>query len=239
MKKIVLAMVSTATLAGVPAVASAQLTANVALTSNYKFRGQDQDLSKNKTFKPAIQGGFDYDFGNGFYAGNWNSSVDWTSNGNNSIETDFYGGYKGDLGNGLSYDVGALAYLYPGSGSANTGELYGALTWSAFTLKYSHTVSKKYFEWEEGRHTGYLGLTAAHEIAPSLTLKANVGYTRFSDDARDVEDGPKNYFDYGVGLSYDLSEGFAVAGGVYGANKRSYYGFSNKNRFVLTVSKSL
>ena len=50
----------------------------MALTSNYKFRGQDQDTSKNKGFKPAIQGGFDYAFGeSGLYIGNWNSSVDW------------------------------------------------------------------------------------------------------------------------------------------------------------------
>ncbi|MBD9668776.1 hypothetical protein IB278_32945, partial [Variovorax sp. VRV01] len=58
-----------ATLAALPMLASAQLTGNVALTSNYKFRGQDQDMigkndyAKTKGFKPAIQGGFDYAFG--------------------------------------------------------------------------------------------------------------------------------------------------------------------------------
>ncbi|RZI63288.1 MAG: hypothetical protein EOP79_19250, partial [Variovorax sp.] len=44
-------------LASLPMFASAQLTGNVALTSNYKFRGQDQDTSKNKAVKPALQGG--------------------------------------------------------------------------------------------------------------------------------------------------------------------------------------
>ena len=77
----------------VPGLASAQLTANVSLTSNYKFRGQDQDVNRIKAVNPAIQGGFDYSFGDsGFYVGNWNSSVDWLSG--NSIEADFYGGYK-------------------------------------------------------------------------------------------------------------------------------------------------
>ena len=49
MKRIVLAVASVMTLAGLPVVASAQLSGNVALTSNYKFRGQDQDVSKDKT----------------------------------------------------------------------------------------------------------------------------------------------------------------------------------------------
>ncbi len=72
-------------LVAAPLLASAQLTANVSLTTNYKFRGQDQDASKTKAIKPAIQGGFDYAFGeSGFYLGNWNSSVDWLSG--NSVE---------------------------------------------------------------------------------------------------------------------------------------------------------
>ncbi|HUD33028.1 MAG TPA: TorF family putative porin, partial [Variovorax sp.] len=82
-----------AALASLPMLAAAQFTGNVALTSNYKFRGQDQDTSKNRAFKPAIQGGLDYAFGEtGWYVGNWNSSVNWLPG--NSIESDFYGGYK-------------------------------------------------------------------------------------------------------------------------------------------------
>ncbi|MGJ7488311.1 TorF family putative porin, partial [Variovorax sp. LT2P21] len=42
-----LAVVALATL---PMFASAQLTANVALTSNYKFRGQDQDTGRTRAF---------------------------------------------------------------------------------------------------------------------------------------------------------------------------------------------
>ncbi len=48
--------------AALPLLASAQLTGNVSLTTNYKFRGQDQDASKVKAVKPALQGGFDYTF---------------------------------------------------------------------------------------------------------------------------------------------------------------------------------
>src|SRR4051812_11686820 len=67
------------------------LTGNISLTTNYKFRGQDQDMlgkndyAKTKGFKPAVQGGLDYAFGDsGFYVGSWNSSVNWLKG--NSIE---------------------------------------------------------------------------------------------------------------------------------------------------------
>ena len=124
-----LAVVALATL---PMFASAQLTANVALTSNYKFRGQDQDTGRSRAFKPAIQGGFDYAFGeSGWYVGNWNSSVNWLPG--NSIESDLYGGYKFTAG-GVNWDVGALTYIYPGAKQANTTELYGAGSVGPLTL---------------------------------------------------------------------------------------------------------
>ena len=82
-----------ALIAAMPLLASAQLSGNLGLTSNYKYRGQDQDTSKTRAVKPALQGGFDYAFGeSGWYVGNWNSSVNWLSG--NSIEMDLYGGYN-------------------------------------------------------------------------------------------------------------------------------------------------
>ena len=109
-----------ALVAALPLLASAQLTGNVSLTTNYKFRGQDQDTSKVKAVKPALQGGFDYTFGEtGFYVGNWNSSVDWLSG--NSLEMDIYGGYKFKAGD-VDLDVGLLTYIYPGNSAGNTTE---------------------------------------------------------------------------------------------------------------------
>ena len=93
MTRAIIKTLGVALVATLPMLASAQLTANVSLTTNYKFRGQDQDTSKVKAVKPALQGGFDYTFGEtGFYVGNWNSSVNWLSG--NSLESDIYGGYK-------------------------------------------------------------------------------------------------------------------------------------------------
>ena len=230
-------------IATIPMLANAQLSANVAVTSNYKFRGQDQNSSKSRAVKPALQGGFDYAFGDsGWYLGNWNSSVDWLPG--NSIESDLYGGHKFAAG-GVNWDLGALTYVYPGNNSGNTTELYAAAGWGPLTLKYAHTVSKDYFGFAgaqsgsglKGRNTGYLNLAVAKEVAPALTLKAALGYTRFASDIHHL--GVPNYVDYAVGVSYDFGGGLAAYGGVQAATKRSFYGDSNKPRAIVTLGKTL
>ena len=74
------------------------LTANVALTTKYKYRGQDQSDSTKESV-PAIQGGFDYTLG-GFYLGNWNSSIGFA----HGTEVDVYGGYRGTLDYSKGWD---------------------------------------------------------------------------------------------------------------------------------------
>ena len=58
MTRAIIKTLGIALVAALPMLASAQLTGNVSLTSNYKFRGQDQDTSKTRAVKPALQGGF-------------------------------------------------------------------------------------------------------------------------------------------------------------------------------------
>ena len=227
-----------ASLAVFPLLASAQLTGNIALTTNYKFRGQDQDmlgsndLAKTRAIKPAIQGGLDYAFGeSGFYVGNWNSSVNWLPG--NSIETDLYGGYKFKAGV-FDLDTGALTYIYPGNSAGNTTELYGAATYAneslgSLTLKYSHTVSKDYFGYAgnkagsglKGTNTGYLNLAYGKEVMPKLTFKAAVGYTNMASDIKNL--GFRSYVDYNIGASYDFGNGLSLAGSVQGANQKNAY----------------
>jgi len=272
-------------LAALPMLASAQtadasaaaeapnLTGNVALTTNYKFRGQDQDVIGKNGFandnyvKPAIQGGFDYAFGSsGFYIGNWNSSVDWLPG--NSVEMDFYGGYK-FKGGPIDWDVGVYQYYYPGNTAGNTTEIYGAGTWSdetfgAFTAKYSWTVSNDYFNYAgnrrgsnlDGQNTGYLNLAYTKEIVPKLTFKTAIGYTFFTSDIKSL--GYKDYLDYNVGVSYDFGSGLSLGGWIQGGTEQSAFNlisspgvdingvtfgqttFSpNKTRFILTLTKTL
>lgn len=232
MKAIATKSLVLAALIAAPLMASAQLSTNVSLVSNYKFRGQDQDLSKTTAVKPALQGGFDYAFSNGVYVGNWNSSVNWTDPAS-SIEMDVYGGYKGEL-SGVAYDVGLLKYAYPSAAYANTTEAYLGLSYGAFSAKYSSTISDKYFGVSKA---AYVNVSYAQEISKGLTFKASVGHTNFKA-AGDID-----YSDYSVGASYDLGEGYSVSGAMVGGSKASEIVSSgvqvNKNRFILTFTKAM
>ena len=268
------ASAQTADASAAAAAPAPNLTGNVSLTTDYKFRGQDQDvigsngLAKTSWFKPAIQGGLDYVFGeSGFYVGNWNSSVNWLPG--NSVEMDFYGGYKMKASI-FDLDFGVYTYYYPGNTAGNTTELYGAATYTnetvgAFTLKYSGTVSNDYFNYAStrvrdlsGRGTGYLNLAYNKEIYPKLTVKAGVGYTFFTSDIKSL--GFKDYADYLLGLSYDFGSGLSLMGSVQGGTEQSAFNlvsspgiptgtlagpigqqtFSpNATRFILTLTKTL
>ena len=231
MKKSILAFAALAVFAG--AASADGLSANVSVVSKYKYRGQDQS-DPLKSAVPAIQGGFDY-ANSGFYVGNWNSSVGFGG----GTEMDFYGGYKGEAA-GLGYDVGLLKYYYPGTGAGvfNTTEIYGAVSYSILSLKYSHTVSDKYFGIPEGKGTGYLDLSANYEVVKGITLNAHVGLTRLTSDSKNLT-GLVNYTDYKLGATYDFGEGLTLSGAYVGANKKGVWGDINKGRLVVALSKAM
>ena len=107
-------------------------TGNVALTSDYVFRGISQSFNG-----VAIQGGMDWDTGAGFHFGVWGSSINFqdafvTGRTEATTEVDLYGGYAGKIGDALSYDVGGIYYAYPGAaGLLNYDyfEVYGKVTY--------------------------------------------------------------------------------------------------------------
>src|SRR5262245_2646296 len=81
-----------------PAFADSSFSGNVALTSDYVFRGISQTQGD-----PAIQGGFDFttNVGNApFYAGAWASNVDFGSPSavHVPMELDIYAGVKPTIG---------------------------------------------------------------------------------------------------------------------------------------------
>lgn len=92
------------------------------VVSDYRFRGvslSDRD--------PAAQGSVDLTW-NGFYAGAWASSIARTADTN--VELDLYAGYAGSAGP-IEYEVGAIAYLYPGgSGDATIYEGTASLSYT-------------------------------------------------------------------------------------------------------------
>lgn len=153
-------------------------TGNLSLVSEYRYRGISQTNAK-----PAVQGGLDYGHASGLYLGTWATNVSWLSDGgagavSNSLEWDFYGGYKGSAGP-IGYDLGVLYYYYPGTypagfTSPNTTELYVAGTWQMLTLKYSHSLSNL-FGFVDSKGAGHLDLSGNFDLGSGVTLTAHVG----------------------------------------------------------------
>ena len=112
------------------------VSANVAMTSNYVWRGMTQTDDS-----PAVQGGFDIDY-MGVYAGVWGSNVEF---GEASMEADIYIGYANEIA-GFSYDVGFVNYMYPNLlDELNFGEAYLGLGYdfgvASIGAKYSLGIS--------------------------------------------------------------------------------------------------
>ena len=198
-------------LVGAPATAVAaeesphSLSANVGMTSNYVFRGISQTGGD-----PAIQGGLDYAHSSGVYVGTWASNVGWLEDyqgyTSGNVEIDVYAGFRNDIGDtGLSYDVGAIQYIYPGKKGtvtkADTSELYASLGWKWFTAKYSHYVSDEVFGFSNAKNSSYLDISASVPIAETgLTAGAHWGTFKFKNN------GDQDYDDWKISLAYDMGK---------------------------------
>ncbi len=195
------------------------ITYNIGATSDYRFRG----ISQND-LDPAVQGGVDIAHSSGLYVGTWGSNVsDWAAGPYSStkLEIDLYGGYKTEVA-GVGVDVGAIAYMYPGSSTggdaaganwrANTQEAYLGLTYGIASFKTSYVLSKNYFASAGTDNSGtiYYDLTLAKEIVPKLTASAHAGYTDYKKDGGTGVNGKFSYADYNVGLAYDLGNALTL-----------------------------
>ena len=193
------------------------VTANVALVSNYLYRGISQTGAK-----PAIQGGFDYAHSSGFYAGVWGSNISWISDAgtvatNASLELDTYFGFKNSFATDYSYDVGFLRYNYPGTylpgaTKADTDEVYGLIGYKFLTAKYSYSLGKT-FGVPNASGTNYFDLSANYPVADTgYTLGAHYGKQTFkgsTTDALVAAGSDPSYSDYKLSVTKDFS-GYAL-----------------------------
>lgn len=214
--------------AAAPAEAEApasNLSWNLSVTSDYVFRGVSQSNRK-----PALQGGFDYAFGeSGFYTGIWGSNVDFQDSDGPDVEVDFYGGFNHDFSDQWNGDISVLRYTYYGErsvyGSIDYNEYIGKLGWNkmlTLTVGYANDYANL------GYSSVYTGLDGSWDIGHDFTFNAGVGHTNFSDDNGSYNDwllgiskqfGPVqatlNYFDTntsGPRLSDSLVLSFKIGG---------------------------
>lgn len=174
------------------------LSANVALVTDYRFRGLS--LSEKD---PALQGGFDVAHESGFYIGTWASSIQGyagdPAGGLSELEMDIYMGYSGSIGD-LSTDIGILAYTYPGSDDTHYIEAYGSVGGAIEAV--SWTLGAAYV-WDQdnvgSQDNIYLYLDTSTAIGDTpFGLNTHIAY----------EDGAfgNDKWDWLVGLSYSYQQ---------------------------------
>ena len=162
------------------------LSGNVALTSDYVWRGMTQNAGD-----PSISGGFDLEDDSGFYLGAWAANVASgdTSGATGSLELDGYLGYAGSFNDDAGYDVGYIAYTYPAVDSLDFEELY--ITFDFY-----------------GVHVMYAGGVGSATNYSEIGYSVDAGPGTFSISYGDYEDTGTNYligFDWNVG---DFTLGF-------------------------------
>ena len=203
-KKLLTAAIGATLLAGTTATAvqAFDLSANVALVSDYRFRG----ISQTDT-NAAIQGGFDAAFEPGFYLGTWASSVDFGdiddgSGSYGTMEIDYYTGWAGPIGDtDFAIDVGYAYYAYPGDTvdpTGDYGEFYIKPSWKdlAFSVYYSDDF------YAETGEAWYYGADYSLGFLEDFSIGFHAGYSDFEDEF--LTDNADSYTDYSVTLGYSF-----------------------------------
>lgn len=216
--------------------APSPVTGNVAVVSDYVFRGLTQSWGH-----PAIQGGADYTAANGFAAGTWASSISDKTYPGASMEWDLYANYGRSFATDWSWRAGVYGYFYPGgnldeaglpSRSFNTVEAQFALTWKQFTVKYNRALTD-YFgvDTEQGyrddsRGTEYYQIDASFPLDAAWTLGLHAGHTDYSTTlVTPTSGGARNpsYSDFGATLKYQFVAHWSLSLGVTHATNADFY----------------
>ena len=198
------------------AIAEGEFSGNVALTTDYVWRGVSQNSGN-----PAVQGGFDYANGN-FYAGTWASIADV---GGANMELDLYGGWAGETDAGLAWDVGVIGYIYPDTDDLDFVEIYGGLG-----ADLSGVSVSGYLYFDPDNETTYLETAAGFSATDTLSFDATVA--SYLDGA-----GEYSAFSLGATLATEAVDFDLRFWGTDDDGEN--FGDNSDERVVLTISRSL
>lgn len=193
------------------------VTGTFDITSNYSFRGISQTDGK-----PAVQGGMEWLRKSGLYLGVWGSSLDFKDNNQAEVEGDLYGGYRSQLSDEISSDVGVIHYGYPGSNAKlhyDYNEVYvsgeydmplnadlgGGFKTDKVKFGTAFNYSPQFFA-KSG--SGYfLKGTAAVPLGNGFTVDGELGKQWI---ANNTAFGLPDYMEWSLGLAYALPKDFEI-----------------------------
>ena len=152
------------------------LSGNVALTTDYRFRGVS--LSNGN---PALQSGFDVVHKSGFYIGTWDSSLD-SGDAYGDLELDFYGGWSGQVSEGLTLDAGMAWYTYPSEDVGANVDYFEPYASLAFTLGPATATVGGAYAWKQDalgdKDNIYVYTDLGSDIPNTpISVSAHLGYT--------------------------------------------------------------
>ncbi|MFT6288891.1 MAG: hypothetical protein ACJA09_003657 [Alcanivorax sp.] len=241
-KKVLTAALATALLAGAATSVQAEIeiSGNIALTSDYKFRGVSQSNDDI-----AVQGGFDIAFENGIYIGTWGSTVDFdvaSADGglNGSLELDYYIGWASDIGDsGFAIDVGYLYYDYPGDDGfeGDYQELYGSLSWNNLAVGVAY--SDDYYA--ETDTFMYYYVDYSLPINDTISIDFHVGYNDLEENGGYLSSDDDSFIDYSVGITASwVAVDWTLAYVGTDLDKEDVFGTDwGDDQLVFTISKSM
>lgn len=172
---------------------AADVSGNVALASDYVYRGISQTDEE-----ATIQGGIDFEAESGFYAGVWASNIAFDG----SIEIDIYAGYAGEISEDFGFDVGVLRYQYPndlGPNQSSFNEIYGSVSYRDITLGVAYS-DDFFFESDTGIYV-YVDYSLA--LPNEFGLSFHYGDQSIKDNATF---GTPDYAEYSIGFTKTLVE---------------------------------
>lgn len=202
------------------------VSANVALTTDYRFRGVS--LSGGD---PAIQGGITVSHSSGIYVSTWSSSIEG-GDVFGSQELDLIAGWSGEVSSGITLDGGMLYYAYPNGhvGKANYWEPYASVAGTVGPATVKVGVA---YAWEQeslgDEDNLYVYGNADFGIPNTpVTLSGHLGYTDGALAPKylagsDEMDG----FDWSLGASMTLFGPLSASVTYVGVNAPSYKGFTD------------
>jgi len=224
------------------------LSGNLAIGSDYRFRGYSQT-----DYQPTIQGGVDFAHKSGFYLGNWNSNVSSNLYNGAPIEMDFYGGWKTTI-EGFGLDVGVIYYYYPGTGEYNPDfkaknfEAYIGGSYGPVSLKYFYSFTDFFGLKGPGVDTKgsqYLDLTGTFDVGSGFGIVAHAGYQKVKNYKQlgGIDDA---VWDYKLGGTYDIAGSGWILGAYWvGTSEKDFFltaenppRGAGKSSFLATVSKT-
>ncbi|HEY0925738.1 TorF family putative porin [Brevundimonas sp.] len=179
---------------------------NVAVTSDYVFRGASQTDEE-----PALQGGVDLTFESGFYAGAWASNVDFGDD--TDAEVDLYGGFRTEAG-GFALDFGAIAYLYVNAPDLADDYDYvefkaaASRAFGPVTLGGAVYYSPNFFGADD--NATYVEANGSFSPASKWTVSGALGYQYL-----DVSD---DYTTWNAGVAYAITDNISVDARYHGTD---------------------